>query len=113
MGRKWAPSLARWREAELELILPRVKPRLVAVSKLKPSSDIVALYEHGVRHFGENYPQELESKAKEVSDVWAARWIRGGLAADRAFVVASTAAGRHPVALHRRTAVEQVQDARR
>jgi hypothetical protein len=42
-------------------------PRLVAVSKLKPSSDILALYNHGVRHFGENYPQELEGKAKEVS----------------------------------------------
>ncbi|KAL8276151.1 hypothetical protein RQP46_011445 [Phenoliferia psychrophenolica] len=42
------------------------KPRLVAVSKLKPSSDILALYEHGVRHFGENYPQELESKSKEL-----------------------------------------------
>lgn len=41
-------------------------PRLVAVSKLKPSSDILALHEHGVRHFGENYPQELEAKAKEV-----------------------------------------------
>lgn len=39
---------------------------MVAVSKLKPSSDILALYEHGVRHFGENYPQELEAKAKEV-----------------------------------------------
>ncbi|KAK4700651.1 PLP dependent protein, partial [Phenoliferia sp. Uapishka_3] len=37
------------------------KPRLVAVSKLKPSSDIFALYEHGVREFGENYPQELET----------------------------------------------------
>ncbi|CEQ38670.1 SPOSA6832_00109 [Sporobolomyces salmonicolor] len=40
-------------------------PRLVAVSKYKPSSDIVALYDHGVRHFGENYPQELDGKAKE------------------------------------------------
>jgi hypothetical protein len=36
------------------------------VTKYKPSSDILALYEHGVRHFGENYPQELEGKAKEV-----------------------------------------------
>ncbi|BGP52694.1 hypothetical protein JCM8202v2_000250 [Rhodotorula sphaerocarpa] len=43
------------------------KPRLVVVSKLKPSSDILALYEHGIRHFGENYPQELEGKAKEAT----------------------------------------------
>lgn len=38
----------------------------MAVSKLKPASDILALYEAGVRHFGENYPQELVDKAKEV-----------------------------------------------
>lgn len=37
---------------------------LVAVSKLKPASDIQALYDHGVRHFGENYVQELIGKAK-------------------------------------------------
>lgn len=40
--------------------------RLVAVSKLKPSSDIMALYNHGVRHFGENYVQELIAKASEL-----------------------------------------------
>lgn len=38
-------------------------PRLVAVSKLKPASDILALYNLGYRHFGENYPQELISKS--------------------------------------------------
>lgn len=40
--------------------------RLVAVSKLKPASDILALYEHGVRHFGENYVQEMIGKANEL-----------------------------------------------
>lgn len=44
----------------------RSKITLVAVSKLKPSSDIMALYNHGVRHFGENYVQELISKASEL-----------------------------------------------
>lgn len=39
---------------------------LVAVSKLKPSSDIMALYNHGVRHFGENYVQELIGKSQEL-----------------------------------------------
>ncbi|KAI6248980.1 Pyridoxal phosphate homeostasis protein [Erysiphe necator] len=38
--------------------------RLVAVSKLKPPSDILALYQEGHRHFGENYFQELEEKAE-------------------------------------------------
>lgn len=37
--------------------------RLLAVSKLKPASDIQALYDHGVRDFGENYVQEMIAKA--------------------------------------------------
>ena len=42
-------------------------PRLVAVSKLKPSSDILACYEAcGQMHYGENYIQELTDKANEV-----------------------------------------------
>lgn len=36
---------------------------VLAVSKLKPASDIKILYDHGVRHFGENYVQELIEKA--------------------------------------------------
>jgi pyridoxal phosphate enzyme (YggS family) len=38
--------------------------RLICVSKLKPASDIQALYDVGYRHFGENYVQELIEKAK-------------------------------------------------
>ncbi|PQE29488.1 family pyridoxal phosphate enzyme protein [Rutstroemia sp. NJR-2017a WRK4] len=39
--------------------------RLVAVSKLKPASDILALHrEAKVEHFGENYAQELMEKAE-------------------------------------------------
>jgi uncharacterized pyridoxal phosphate-containing UPF0001 family protein len=38
--------------------------RLVAVSKLKPASDILALYQESKQlHFGENYAQELMEKA--------------------------------------------------
>ncbi|KAJ2491421.1 hypothetical protein IWW37_002305 [Coemansia sp. RSA 2050] len=45
-------------------------PRLVAVSKYKPASDILAAYSCGQRHFGENYVQELCEKAAELpSDV--------------------------------------------
>ena len=40
---------------------------LVAVSKYKPSSDILVCYENGQKDFGENYVQELVDKAKEVS----------------------------------------------
>jgi uncharacterized pyridoxal phosphate-containing UPF0001 family protein len=39
---------------------------LVAISKLKPASDIQALYDAGHRHFGENYIQELVDKAAAV-----------------------------------------------
>jgi uncharacterized pyridoxal phosphate-containing UPF0001 family protein len=36
----------------------------VAVSKLKPASDILALYQEAKQeHFGENYAQELMEKA--------------------------------------------------
>lgn len=37
---------------------------LLAVSKLKPASDVQILYDHGVRDFGENYVQELIEKAE-------------------------------------------------
>ena len=37
--------------------------RLVAVSKLKPTSSIIEAYECGQRYFGENYIQELETKS--------------------------------------------------
>ncbi|KAL4803942.1 hypothetical protein BDV18DRAFT_143512 [Aspergillus unguis] len=40
-------------------------PRLVAVSKLKPASDILALHDPPTQtHFGENYLQELQEKAR-------------------------------------------------
>jgi pyridoxal phosphate enzyme (YggS family) len=39
------------------------KVQLVAVSKLKPASDIQTLYDLGHRDFGENYVQELVEKA--------------------------------------------------
>lgn len=38
------------------------KASLVAVSKVKPASDIQALYDAGQRIFGENYVQELQEK---------------------------------------------------
>lgn len=69
------PSAERQSEliANYELALSQVKSHeksvpvtLVAVSKFKPSSDIMALYNHGVRHFGENYVQELIAKSKEL-----------------------------------------------
>ena len=39
---------------------------LVAVSKFKPESDIMAAYAAGQRRFGENRPLEMEAKAKAL-----------------------------------------------
>ncbi|KAL1740856.1 hypothetical protein HDZ31DRAFT_14511, partial [Schizophyllum fasciatum] len=42
-------------------------PTLVAVSKYKPASDVLACFEHaGQKDFGENYVQELVDKAKQL-----------------------------------------------
>lgn len=51
----------------LEHKIPKA-PRIVAVSKYKPSDDIKALYDLGQRHFGENYVQELVEKAKVLPE---------------------------------------------
>lgn len=40
--------------------------RLVAVSKLKTPSDILAIYREGHRHFGENYVQEMVEKQQQL-----------------------------------------------
>jgi uncharacterized pyridoxal phosphate-containing UPF0001 family protein len=45
---------------------PGFSSTLVAVSKYKPASDILACYNHGQLDFGENYVQELEEKAQMV-----------------------------------------------
>jgi len=45
---------------------PGFSSTLVAVSKYKPASDILACYNHGQLDFGENYVQELEEKAQLV-----------------------------------------------
>lgn len=45
---------------------------LVAVSKLKPASDILHCFNAGQRDFGENYVQECAEKAGELSE--AIRW---------------------------------------
>jgi uncharacterized pyridoxal phosphate-containing UPF0001 family protein len=42
--------------------------RLVAVSKTKPASDILAAYSLSQRHFGENYIQELVDKSKQLPE---------------------------------------------
>ena len=40
--------------------------QLIAVSKTKPNTDIIELYDLGHRAFGENYVQELIDKADQL-----------------------------------------------
>ena len=47
---------------------------LVAVSKIKPIADILALYSASQRDFGENYVQELVSKATELHQLDGIEW---------------------------------------
>jgi len=63
-------------------------PTLVAVSKYKPASDILACYELGQRDFGENYVQELVEKAAELpTDI---RWhFIGALQSNKAKILAA------------------------
>ena len=42
---------------------------LIAVSKVKPATDIEAAYDAGQRHFGESYIQEFQQKREELSDL--------------------------------------------
>jgi pyridoxal phosphate enzyme (YggS family) len=50
------------------------KPRLIAVSKTKPSSAVLAAYQAGQRDFGENYVQELVSKATALAANEDVQW---------------------------------------
>lgn len=56
--------MSRW-DGEYSTTDP-TQVRLVAVSKLKPASDVLALHQAPTKqeHFGENYAQELMEKAE-------------------------------------------------
>ncbi|XVJ65525.1 MAG: YggS family pyridoxal phosphate-dependent enzyme [Lacibacter sp.] len=56
------------KEAYLQISkeLEAKKVTLVAVSKTKPVSELLELYELGQRDFGENYAQELVEKAEQL-----------------------------------------------
>jgi len=72
--------------------------RLVAVSKFQSTSAIRAAYAEGQRDFGENYVQELEQKAAELSDLPDLRWhMIGHLQRNKARTVAPLASLIHTV----------------
>lgn len=48
--------------------------RLIAVSKTKPAASVALAYQAGQRAFGENYVQELVSKATELEQLDGIEW---------------------------------------
>jgi pyridoxal phosphate enzyme (YggS family) len=65
---------------------------LIAVSKTKPASAIREAYAEGQRDFGENYAQELATKAEELEDLVDLRFhYIGHLQSNKAKVVAHAA----------------------
>lgn len=63
--------------------------RLLAVSKTQPPEAVREAYATGQRDFGENYVQELEQKAKALSDLTDLRWhLIGHLQRNKARFVA-------------------------
>ncbi|HIJ87230.1 MAG TPA: YggS family pyridoxal phosphate-dependent enzyme [Desulfuromonadales bacterium] len=70
--------------------------RLVAVSKTRPSADIVEAYQAGQTVFGENYIQELVPKLAEVSE--AVEWhVIGHLQSNKVKYIAGQVALIHSV----------------
>lgn len=61
-------AIAEIRDRVKAASLPGATPTLVAVSKYKPASDIMACYEQRHYDFGENYIQELVDKAAIVRE---------------------------------------------
>jgi len=66
--------------------------RLLAVSKLQPTTAILEAYAAGQRDFGENYVQELTRKASELGHLSDLRWhLIGHLQSNKVKVVAEVA----------------------
>ncbi|KAF9450059.1 hypothetical protein P691DRAFT_666164 [Macrolepiota fuliginosa MF-IS2] len=81
-------ALAEIRVRVRSAALPGATPTLVAVSKYKPPSDILACYEHEQYDFGENYVQELVDKAAGLPH--EIRWhFIGTLQSNKAKILAS------------------------
>lgn len=83
--------------AEQEAGRPAGSVTLLAVSKTFPAAAIREAYADGQRAFGENYVQELESKAQELADL-AIEWhFIGPLQSNKTRPVAQTAHWVHSV----------------
>lgn len=85
--------------------------QLLAVSKRMPPEAIREAYALGLRHFGENYAQELRDKAETLSDLRGIRWHAiGPLQTNKAKYVAKVAYAFH--ALDRLDVAEELSKRR-
>jgi len=72
--------------------------RLVAVSKRHPADAVKEAYRLGLRAFGENYAQELVSKAADVGNLPGIEWhMIGHLQTNKARIVAPVISTLHTV----------------
>ncbi len=67
IARKLSKILYEIRAAELQAQRKSHSVALLAVSKTKPSIDLIQAYQAGQRHFGESYLQEALLKQKELA----------------------------------------------
>ncbi|MDF1582608.1 MAG: YggS family pyridoxal phosphate-dependent enzyme [Methyloprofundus sp.] len=67
IARKLSSILHQIRAAELQTQRKSHSVGLLAVSKTKPSIDLIQAYQAGQRHFGESYLQEALLKQKELA----------------------------------------------
>lgn len=72
--------------------------QLIAVSKTKPLSAILDAYQAGQRQFGENYPQELEQKCQQTTELRDICWhFIGPLQSNKTKQVAESADWVHSI----------------
>ncbi|GAB2932253.1 YggS family pyridoxal phosphate-dependent enzyme [Rheinheimera gaetbuli] len=81
-----------------QLSVDITKVQLLAVSKTKPLSAVLAAYQAGQRHFAENYPQELATKASALTQHNDIRWhFIGPLQSNKTRLVAEQAHWVHSI----------------
>lgn len=98
IAERLAAVRARIAEATTRAGRPDGSVRLLAVSKTKSEAQIREAYAAGQRDFGENYAQELASKAMALADLKDLRWhMIGPLQRNKAKLVVPVAKVVHTV----------------
>ncbi len=98
IAERLAAVRARVAEATARAGRPEGSVRLLAVSKTKSEAQIREAYAAGQRDFGENYAQELATKATALADLKGVRWhMIGPLQRNKAKLVVPVAKVVHTV----------------